>query len=92
MTVAADVATEVSAGVNGARRKPFCLYCEGGKHYYTGGIFTALGHSFEVPHTQYTIKHGEPTSTELTGQPVKLRVVRVEGSVTYNLIQKQANE
>lgn len=92
MTVAADVATEVSAGVNGTRRKPFSLYCEGGKHYYTGGIFTALGHSFEVPHTQYTIKHGEPTSTELTGQPVKLQVVRAGGSVTYNLIQKQANE
>ena len=92
MTVAADVATEVSAGVNGTRRKPFSLYCEGGKHYYTGGIFTALGHSFEVPHTQYTIKHGEPTSTELTGQPVKLQVVRAGGSVTYNLIQQQANE
>lgn len=92
MTVAADVATEVSAGVNGTRRKPFCLYCEGGKHYYTGGIFTALGHSFEVPHTQYTIKHGAQTGTELTGQPVKLQVVRVGGDVTYNLIQKQANE
>ena len=92
MTVAADVATEVSAGVNGTRRKPFCLYCEGGKHYYTGGIFTAMGHSFEVPHTQYTIKHGAQTGTELTGRPVRLQVVRVDGNVTYNLIQKQANE
>ena len=88
MTVAADVATEVSAGVNGTRRKPFCLYCEGGKFYYTGGIFTALGQSFEVPHTQFTIKHGVQTQTALTGQPVKLRVVRVQGAVTYNLIQK----
>lgn len=88
MTVAADVATEVSAGVNGTRRKPFCLYCEGGKHYYTGGIFTAMGHSFEVPHTQYTIKHGVPTTTALTAQPVKLQVVRADGNLTYNLTQE----
>lgn len=88
MTVAADVATEVSAGVNGTRRKPFCLYSEGGKYYYTGGIFTALGHSFEVPHTQYTIKHGVPTTTALTAQPVKLQVVRADGNLTYNLTQE----
>ena len=88
MTVAADVATEVSAGVNGTRRKPFSLYCESGKYYYTGGIFTAMGHSFEVPHTQFTITHGKETQTPLTAQPVKLQVVRVDGTVTYNLIQK----
>lgn len=90
MTVAADVATEVSAGVNGTRRKPFCLYCEGGKYYYTGGIFTAMGHSFEVPHTQYTIKHGVPTTTALTAQPVKLQVVRADGNLTYNLTQESS--
>ncbi|MDO5464745.1 MAG: hypothetical protein Q4F40_07405 [Akkermansia sp.] len=88
MTVAADVATEVSAGVNGTRRKPFCLYCEGGKYYYTGGIFTALGQSFEVPHTQFTITQGKQTQTPLTAQPVKLQVLRVNGTLTYNLIQK----
>lgn len=87
MTIAADISTNINAGTHGSPRKPFSLYCDNGSYYYTGGIFTALGQIITVPHTQFTIHHGSPTSTPLIDAPVYLTCVRVNGTITFNLTQ-----
>ena len=87
MTIAPDTATELTAGTMGQDRKPFSLYCENGTYYYTGGIFTALGQVIEVPHTQFTIQHGQKTSTPLTDSPAHLTLIRANGTITFNLTQ-----